>query len=407
MAPAATPVREPALLAITRLPDGPAVAAALRPAVPRLIDQMIGAIRAEIPAYDRPLKGDFGERVRAGTTMSIKRFLALIAGEERDARGGSDLYVELGRNEVRSGRPIDILLGAYRIGARVMWRGFAAEGRAAGIEPEVLYRVAEALFAYVDELSHESSDGYAEAIALRHGARERERERLLEVLMRRPPADPVVVYAQAARAEWNVPEHVAPVATPASRMSARQLEHRLPDGSMAATLDGMTVALVPDLDSPGRTSELERALEGAPAARGAQVPSLEAAEEVDRAVLAVSLQDAGVLPSEGLVDTGDHLVALILHRDPERARSLANRALEPLDRLSPATRDKLTDTLAAWLDNACSTGDTARAPHVHMQTLRYRLRQLEEVFGPDALSDGERRLELQLALKVRREGGAR
>jgi DNA-binding PucR family transcriptional regulator len=40
-----------------------------------------------------------------------------------------------------------------------------------------------------------------------------------------------------------------------------------------------------------------------------------------------------------------------------------------------------------------------------MQTLRYRLRQLEEVFGPDALSDGERRLELQLALKVRRESG--
>ena len=75
-----------------------------------------------------------------------------------------------------------------------------------------------------------------------------------------------------------------------------------------------------------------------------------------------------------------------------------------LDRLSPATRDKLTDTLAAWLDNACSTGDIARALHVHMQTLRYRLRQLEEVFGPDALTDGERRLELQLALKVRREG---
>src|SRR3982750_4920231 len=54
MAPAATPVREPALLAITRLPDGPAVSAALRPAVPRLVDEMIDPIRAELPAYDRP-----------------------------------------------------------------------------------------------------------------------------------------------------------------------------------------------------------------------------------------------------------------------------------------------------------------------------------------------------------------
>jgi DNA-binding PucR family transcriptional regulator len=186
-------------------------------------------------------------------------------------------------------------------------------------------------------------------------------------------------------------------------MPARQLEHRLPDGSMAATLEGMTVALVPDLDTPGRTAELERALEGAPAARGAQIATLECAEEVDRATLAVALQEAGVLPQHGILDTGDHLVALILHRDPARAASLADRALEPLDRLSPGTRTKLTDTLQAWLDNACSTGETARALHVHMQTLRYRLRQLEEVFGAGRLEDGDKRLELQLALKVRRE----
>src|SRR3954464_8041113 len=203
---------------------------------------MIDAIRAEIPAYDRPLQGDFGDRVRGSTASSVERFLALVAGEERDIRGrSSDLYVELGRNEVRSGRPIDTLLGAYRIGARVMWRGFAAEGAQAGIEPDVLYRLAEALFAYVDELSHESSDGYAEALAQRHGPRERERERMLGVLMRKtPPADAVVIHAQAARAEWKLPEQVAPVATPAARMPARQLEHRLPDGSMAATLAGVT-----------------------------------------------------------------------------------------------------------------------------------------------------------------------
>src|SRR3954469_11452736 len=397
------PLREPALLTTTRLPKGSAGSDALRPAVPRLVDEMIDAIRAEIPAYDRPLQGDFGERVRGSTTASVDRFLALIAGEERDPRRSSDLYVELGRNEVRSGRPIDTLLGAYRIGARVMWRGFAAEGQAAGVEPAVLYRLAEALFAYVDELSHESADGYAEELAQRHGARERERERLLEGMMRHPPADAVVVHAQAARAEWEVPEQVAPVATPAARMPARQLEHRLPDGSMAATLEGMTVALVPDLDTPGRTAELERALEGAPAARGAQIDTLEAAEEVARAVLAVALQEAKILPNEGIIDTGDHLVALILHRDPSRAHSLADRALEPLDRLSTGTRTKLTDTLEAWLDNACNTGDTARALHVHMQTLRYRLRQLEEVFGEDRLADGNKRLELQLALKVRRE----
>src|SRR3954452_7432137 len=121
--------REPALTNATRWPEGPAVAAAVRPAVPRLIEEMIGAIRAEIPEYDRPLRGRFGENVRASTAGSVERFLALIAGEEGDARAGSDIYVERSRNEQRRGRPIETLHSAFRIGARVMWRGLSAEGQ--------------------------------------------------------------------------------------------------------------------------------------------------------------------------------------------------------------------------------------------------------------------------------------
>jgi hypothetical protein len=400
----AASVRQPVLSDIVPSPDGAAVSAALRPAVPRLIDEMIEAIRAEIPEYDRPLRGRFGQTVRATTTASVERFLALVEGDDAGEPARSDLYVELGRNELRSGRPIDTLLSAYRIGARVMWRGFAAEGKAAGIDADTLYSLAEALFAYVDELSHESSGGYAEERSLRDGARERERDRLLEVLMRRPAADPVVVHAQAARGEWSLPDRVAPVAAPAASLPARQLEHRLPPGSLAATLDGMTVALVADADAPGRAAELARALGGVAAARGAQVPTLAAAEEIESAVLAAGLQQAGVLPSDGLVATRNHLVALLLHRDPDRARSLADAALEPLDRLPPKTRERLTDTLAAWLDHACNTRETARALHVHVQTLRYRLRQLEAVVGESRLTDGDARLELQLALRIRREG---
>jgi hypothetical protein len=313
------------------------------------------------------------------------------------------MYVELGRNEVRSGRPIDTLLGAYRIGARVMWRGFAAEGQAAGLAPDVLYRLAEAVFAYVDELSHESSDGYTEEQALTDGARERERERMIEVLARRPAADPVAVHAQAARAGWTVPDLFAPIAAPASGIPARALGPRLPEGSIAASYDGMTVALVPDIDAPGRSGQLERALNGVAAVQGAAVAWEHAAEAIERAVLGAALQQAGVLPDDRLVATDDHLVELILHRDPERARSLADRALEPLDRLSPSMCERLTETLDAWLENGCNTGETARALHVHMQTLRNRLRQLEEVLGSERLWDSRTRLELQLALKIRRE----
>jgi hypothetical protein len=394
--------REPMLIDMTRLPHGAAIAAALRPAVPRLIDDMIGAIRAELPQYDRPLRGRFGQLVRRSTTASIERFLALIAGEERDARARSDLYVELGRGELRSGRPIETLLAAYRIGARVMWRGFAQEGQASGIEPETLYRLAEALFAFVDELSAESAEGYAEEQALIAGERERERSRMLEILARRPAADLVVIHDQAARAEWVVPSLAAPVAMPAACMSPGQLQSRLPAGSLAAAMDGMTIAIVPDLDAPGRAAEMERALASRGAARAATVPPEDLAEAMERAVLAARLQKAAVLPDTGLIDADAHLVTLILHRDADLSRTLADRALEPLDALSPSAAERLTETLAAWLEEGCDTPAAARALHVHVQTLRYRLRQLEEVLGEDRLASPDGRLELQLALRRRR-----
>ncbi|MEA2480925.1 MAG: hypothetical protein QOJ07_2847, partial [Thermoleophilaceae bacterium] len=395
---------EPALADIVSWPKGQALAAVLRPCVGPVVEEMIDAIRAEIPPYDRPLRGDFGDKVRGAATRSLERFLALLAGDERDPRAHSALYVELGRGELRSGRPLDTLLSAYRIGGRVMWRRFAAEGKAAAVEPDELYRLAEALFAYVDELSAESAEGYAEEQALTNGARERERERMIEILLRRPPADAVVVQAQAARAEWLLPERFAPVALPAALRSPGQLHHRLPAGSLAAAFDGMTVALVPDLDSPGHAAELGRALGGAPAARGAGVAPAAAAEQIERVLLAARLQAAGVLPAGGVIATDDHLVDLILHRDTAAAAALADRVLAPLDALAPATRERLTDTLSAWLDHAASTTATAQAMHVHPQTMRYRLRQLEEVLGPGRLDTPDGRLELQLGLRVRGSG---
>ena len=62
---------------------------------------------------------------------------------------------------MRAGRSLDSLLSAYRMGARVAWRRFAAAGVAAGFEPDTLYLLAESIFAYIDVLSAESAEGHA------------------------------------------------------------------------------------------------------------------------------------------------------------------------------------------------------------------------------------------------------
>jgi DNA-binding PucR family transcriptional regulator len=82
------------------------------------------------------------------------------------------------------------------------------------------------------------------------------------------------------------------------------------------------------------------------------------------------------------VRVDEHLDALIVHQDPSLLRSLRHQMLAPLDGQSAATRDRLEQTLRAWLAHLGNRQAMARELHVHPQTVRYRLSQLRELFGP-------------------------
>jgi DNA-binding PucR family transcriptional regulator len=96
----------------------------------------------------------------------------------------------------------------------------------------------------------------------------------------------------------------------------------------------------------------------------------------------------------------EHAAELVLHADPLLASELAEARLAPLLTLRPAVRERLTESLSAWLDCQGRVDETARALDVHPQTVRYRLNQLREAFG-GALDDPDARFELALALRVR------
>ena len=90
------------------------------------------------------------------------------------------------RGELREGRTLDALQSAYRVGARVAWRRLAAAATRAGVEPEVLSLLAESIFAYIEELSADSVEGYAEARSRLEGERRRRRRELVTLLAPRP-----------------------------------------------------------------------------------------------------------------------------------------------------------------------------------------------------------------------------
>ena len=55
--------------------------------------------------------------------------------------------------------------------------------RAAGLQPETLYQLAEAIFAYIDVLSAESAEGYAFEQTATAGQAELARRRLVRMLV--------------------------------------------------------------------------------------------------------------------------------------------------------------------------------------------------------------------------------
>jgi DNA-binding PucR family transcriptional regulator len=91
---------------------------------------------------------------------------------------------------------------------------------------------------------------------------------------------------------------------------------------------------------------------------------------------------------------------LLLRSDRRLATELADDRLAPLSGLSAGARERLTDTLEAWLAEQGRLGQVAARLGIHPQTVRYRVARLRELFG-DALDDPDERFWLAVALRAR------
>ena len=76
---------------------------------------------------------------------------------------------------------------------------------------------------------------------------------------------------------------------------------------------------------------------------------------------------------------------------------MLSAVLAALDDLSPTAREKLVETLRAWLLHHGRGERVAAELFVHPQTVRYRVGQLREVYG-DRLDDPSFVLDATLAL---------
>ena len=374
------------------------VAAAVRPELPGLGDEIIDAISRGVPDYARPLEGPFGDALRVGVAEALRQFVEMVENPEEDRAAGRRIYVDLGRAEMLAGRSLDALLAAYRLGARVAWRRLAAAGEAAGLDPQTLYLLAESIFAYIDELSGESIEGYAREQSAAAGELQRLQRRLAGLLIQDPPADAAVVEEAALEAGWPLPQRLAAVM--AEGEDADRLALRLGADVIGVQVPPHACALVPDPEAPGRRAQLDGAFGERVGVLGPAVPWRGAGVSAARARATLGLLQEGAIEARdgALVSADEHSLALLLSTDRRLASDVASAALSPLDGETPASRERLSQTLLEWLRHRGRTELVAEALHVHPQTVRYRLGRLRELYG-EGLDDPDRRFELELALR--------
>jgi DNA-binding PucR family transcriptional regulator len=160
------------------------------------------------------------------------------------------------------------------------------------------------------------------------------------------------------------------------RLDAKTLQ--VSEDSPSVDIDsGLTVLLVP-VASASRRAALLRVLRDVDAVVGPTRPWTEVRSSYRRALRA---------QRQGLAtDTEQHLAELVRTADPDALDDLRGRVLAPLGDLRPASVEKLTETLAAWLRHHGRRDEVAAALFVHPQTVRYRMGQLRDLYG-DRLTD--------------------
>ena len=369
----------------------------LEPELPALSAEIVVAIGREVPEYVRPFEGAFGRAVRTGVDEAIRRFLNLIRDPDAGDESGRRLYVGLGREEYRAGRTLDALQAAYRVGARVAWRHFARAGEAAAVDSGTMALLAEAIFAYIDELSAESVEGYAQAQSERAGELERARAELVSVLLRTPAAA-VDVPSLADAARWQLPRRAAAVACSLDALPG--LARRLGEGVLHAPHEGVGCIVLPDAEGPGRREALRVAARERVAAVGPDGPL----EQLPRSWRLAS-ETLSIADDDELLVADDHLAQLVLHEGALAIERVAERRLQPLEALTPARRERMSRTALAFLQCQGNAAAVARTLNLHPQTARYRIARLRELFGAQ-LDEADARFELEAALRTSLGGRA-
>ncbi|TQJ37383.1 MULTISPECIES: PucR family transcriptional regulator [Streptomyces] len=382
------------------------VAAALHSRLPELGERIAQRIRSDVDAYDEESLIPF-DSLRRSCTANADLVLSHLG--HADAPDPSPAR-ETGRVRAEQGVPLADTLHAYRVGFELLWTEILLESRT---HPEVsddqLVSQSAEIWALFGLYAEAVAAAYRETSAELTSQRHARRSALVEALFTGVIADRTTLW-EAAR-ELGLPEH-GPYAVVAAAAGAPGQE---PLAGIEAELRQAQLAsawrLLPDhqigviaLPTPTAESACLRVLRRARARVGVS-PCFPSLRDTPQALHFARLALAGLRGTgPGVARFDDNPLAMVVAAAPAEAAHLVGVVLQPLVDLPVAERARLLETLEHWFAAAGSATEAARGLFVHPNTVRYRLRRVEELTGR-SLSDPRAVADIGAALLAVRNAG--
>jgi hypothetical protein len=356
------------------------VADALKLRFDDLVDRLVDRIAAEIDLY-----GSDAVVARAELHRSVADNFTFMLGA-MSTSDDPDLGPprRTGRRRAKEGAPLPELLRAYRLGFAFLWEELLAEARATGDGAvRALTDTAAAILTCSDEYAIALTEAYREAVSDRLVTTDRHRSALVEALVTGGVSDhgPAWEVAKLLDLPYEgsflaVVAETALGAEPLSGVEALLSPHDVasawrlsPDQQVGVvSLGRRPVALV-----VGVLGELA-------AGRVGVSPTFPTVEHAPRAVRLARIAMAN-LTGPGVAQFDDSPLGALVAADPAVARDLVARVLGRLLALDAEDRASLLATVEAWLDAGGSATAAGQALFCHPNTVRYRLRRVEELTG--------------------------
>ncbi|BBZ45499.1 PucR family transcriptional regulator [Mycobacterium parmense] len=305
------------------------------------------------------------------------------------------------------GLPLPALMTAYRIGFRFMWEETLAVGRAAGVPTESILDATARVFIAQDTFTQAMASAYRQQLTAQILEQEEERSALVEALLSRRITDSQSLWeaADLLRLPTTGPYVVVAADLPAiGKLGLPTIENKL-----AARDIRSAWRLLPDLHVGivhvrirDTISTLTSVLRQVATVRVGISPPFDDLAETSDALRFARLAVTGKPSSDSLITAfQDTPLAVAAVSAPEVMAKIRSSVLRRLIELPTAERTILLDTFQAWLQAGGSANDTAAKIFCHPNTVRHRLRRIEELTGR-SLTRPTDLAELCLAFEVER-----